>query len=123
MILEDQDAIRSWALNGITVHQDLTRGLRIESRNQVQQGGFAAAGRTNDAEKFSGANFEVDVIESDEPFPGLCAIAKADLVQTNLGKLHRGRWAWLVECNWTWLGASAAIDRNWELTRNALRAH
>ena len=57
MILEDQDAIRSWALNRITVDQDLTRGLRMQARDQVQQRRLAAAGGTNDAKKLSRANF------------------------------------------------------------------
>ena len=121
MILEDQDAIGSGPSNGIAVHQDLTRGLRIESGNQVQQRGLAAAGWTNDAEKFSRANFKIDVVESERPFPGLCAVAKADLVQTQPWETpprpHGRGWS---TCSWTWLGASAAIDRNWELTRNAL---
>jgi hypothetical protein len=123
MILKDQDAIRSRTLNRITVHQDLTRALRIESRNQMQQGRFPAAGWTNDAEKFSRANLEINMIESDEPFAGLRAITKTYLAQTNLRNLHGGSRAWLVERNWTWLGASAAVNRKWELTGEALRAH
>src|SRR5579863_1281470 len=51
--LENKNAICARSLHWISVDQNFTRGLAMQSRNQMQQGGLAAARWTDDAKKLS----------------------------------------------------------------------
>ncbi len=61
--LEDQDAIGSRPTHRRAIHQHLSRGLRTQARDQVQQRGLATSRRTDNAEKLSRLHFQADVVE------------------------------------------------------------
>src|SRR5450631_1180343 len=61
--LEDQDAIGSRPIHRRAIHQNLPRGLRLQTGDQVQQRGLATSRRTDDAEKLSRLNFKTYSVE------------------------------------------------------------
>src|SRR5579864_2067952 len=81
--LEDQDAVCPWALNGAPVQKHATRGLRLQASNQMQERRFAAARRSHDAEKLTGFDFEVDVVEREQPLVFLGLITEANFAERN----------------------------------------
>ena len=54
--LKDQDAIGPRPAHRRAIDQNLSRSLRLQTGDQVQQRGLAASGRTDDAEKLSRAS-------------------------------------------------------------------
>src|SRR5438105_11777793 len=65
VFLEDHTAVRAGAGDGPTVDGDVTRGLILEARDNVQEGGLAAAARPDDGDKFAGAYVDCHVLEGD----------------------------------------------------------
>jgi hypothetical protein len=70
---------------------------------------------------------EIDVIESQQTFSALCAIAEADLAEADLGNFCRNISREAVDRDWTQLAAGttgvrreASVDRNRELTAKFL---
>src|SRR6202045_542664 len=51
--LENQDAVRARPPDRLAVNKYLTRGLWVQSGNQMQQRGLAASGRPHHAEKLA----------------------------------------------------------------------
>src|SRR5579871_360342 len=89
MILKDENAVRARAVYGLAVNHDLPRGLRIQASDQMEKGRFSASRGTDDADKFSGSHLQIDVIQRQQSFAALRAIAQADLAQTNLRNLRK----------------------------------
>ena len=85
VILKDHDAIGSRTLHRLSIDQNLTGSLRLQAGNQVQERGLAATRWSDDAEKFSGTNFKIDVIQREESFFALSAVAEANVAQADLG--------------------------------------
>ena len=48
------------------VHENLTGGGRLKTRDHAQRGGLAAARGAEEGEKFAGAHLEVDVVDGEE---------------------------------------------------------
>src|SRR6516164_2762591 len=84
VVLEDHDAIGSGTLHRSAIDQNLTRGLRMKSGDQVQERGLATTRRSNDAEKLTRSNLEIDVIERQKALATLGSIAETDVAQANL---------------------------------------
>src|SRR5579863_662715 len=61
----------------------------MKAGDQMEQRGLAAARGADDAEKFSGSNLKVDVIQSKESFARLGAVAQGDAVESNFRDLRR----------------------------------
>ncbi len=61
--LEDQDAISPGPTHRRAIHQNLSRGLRMQTGDQVQQCGLAASRRTDDAKELSRLHFKIDFVE------------------------------------------------------------
>ena len=57
----------------------------FKTGNQMKKRGFPAAGRTNDAEKLTGRDLQVDVFERDQPAFGE-PIGQRDIAERHLGE-------------------------------------
>src|SRR6185369_14917115 len=64
---------------------------------EVQKRRFAAAGGSNDAEKLSGRNLKVDVVEREQALTALGPITQRDIVQTDLGNSGGAGAYWPIE--------------------------
>ena len=62
-ILEHHAAVHAVAGHRLAADADLARGRRQESGDHVEQRGFAAAGRADDAEKLGSVDIEADVLD------------------------------------------------------------
>ena len=94
MFLKDENAIGARTLNRAAIDQNLSRSLGVQSSHEVQQGGLAAAGWADDAQKFSGRDLEIDVVEREQAFAALRAIAERDVMQADLGNSKARRSVW-----------------------------
>src|SRR5690349_7045601 len=74
MFLENENPICAGAGYGMAVDEHLTRRLRMQAGDQMQQRGLSAARGTNDAEELTGPNLQVDVIEREQALSGLCLV-------------------------------------------------
>jgi hypothetical protein len=63
----------------------------LQARDQVQQRGFSATRRADDADEFSGTRLQINVVESEQAFSALRAVTQADIAETDLGTLRRDR--------------------------------
>ena len=64
MILEDHGAIGAGAVDGFAVESGGAGVGADHSGGDVEEGGFAAAGRADDDDEFAGGDVEGDVVES-----------------------------------------------------------
>src|SRR5271165_2848233 len=94
----------------------------MQSRDQMQQRGLAAAGGANDAQELAGFDFEVDVVERKQAFAALRAIAQADVAQPNFGDSREIRVRAMSDGNRTNLSTriggpsrESRIGGNWKL--------
>src|SRR5215831_5592614 len=59
-------------------------GLRVQAGDQMKQRGFAASGRTDDAEELTRVHLQVDVVEGKQSLASLCLVAEADVTEADL---------------------------------------
>src|SRR5260370_31908027 len=88
-LLENQDAVGARPPDRLAVNQYLTRRWCMQSGNQMQEGGLAAARGPHDAEKLARPNLEIDVIKRQKPFPALRPVTQAYFAQADLGGFGR----------------------------------
>jgi hypothetical protein len=123
MLLEDEDAVGTRTLNGLAVDQDLTGGLRLQARNQMEQCGFTAARRSNNADKLAGTYLKVNVVESQKTLSALRPIAQTDLAQADLGSFRRKRADGAADGDWTdFAGRTAGVSWQARINGNRERA-
>ena len=95
MLLEDHDAVGAGPCDWNAVDEDLSRSLRVQACNQMQQRGLAASRGTDDAEKFSRFDLQVNLVERQQAFAALRAIAERNIVQPDF-RDHRRNWPYNV---------------------------
>jgi hypothetical protein len=79
--LENQDAIRSRALDFPVVHAYLSRSLPLQPGNQVQQRGLPATRRPYHAQELSRANFQVNIFQRLQRRAAIRLVAQANVLQ------------------------------------------
>src|SRR6266852_7761479 len=65
--LKNQNAVGAGTMDWLAVDKHLARRRLMQARDQMQQCRFAAAGRPDDAQKFSRSYLEIDAIEGQKP--------------------------------------------------------
>src|SRR5215831_12114239 len=89
VFLEDENAVGTRPLDRLAVDGDFTGGLGMKSCNQVQERRLAATGGPDDADEFSRLNLKIDLVEREQSFPALRAIAERDVMQRDFRNLQR----------------------------------
>src|SRR5262245_66542777 len=65
-LLKDHTTIRPRSFDRLAVHEDLSGGWRLETGNQVQQRGFAAAARTDQRNDLPVLHRQTDIIQRND---------------------------------------------------------
>ena len=65
-------------MNGCIIHKHLAGRRAIDTRDHVQQGGFATARLADDAYKLTGANAQIDTIQGDVVYEVTVMLADVD---------------------------------------------
>jgi hypothetical protein len=102
----------------------------VQASDQVEQGGLAASGRADDADKLPGLDLQVDVVESEKPFTRLRAVAQADFAEADFGSISGCRTPRVADGDRAEFLSMAPGPRgkacvywDWKLVWDALRAH
>src|ERR1700693_4846891 len=69
--LKNQNAVRSRSVHFFTVHRNVSRGLLVQTSDQVQKSRLAATGRSNNAEELPGLNSKADVLKRNQASLGV----------------------------------------------------
>src|SRR5579862_1482255 len=63
VILEDHDAVGARALDGRAIDEHLSRGLRLQARDQMKERRLAASGWADDADELSRTYLQINVVQ------------------------------------------------------------
>src|SRR5712671_2349121 len=62
--LKNQNAVCAWTMDRLTVDQHLAGSRLVQAGDQMQQRRFAAAGRSDDTQKFPCFHLQINIVES-----------------------------------------------------------
>lgn len=92
MVLEHDAALQAGGRDAFTVEQDVAFVFGFQPDDQAQQGGFAAAAGADDADEFTRAYVEVDVLQHRQgaAFDSISFVQAANLQGAGLHVLMKG---------------------------------
>src|SRR5216684_2424924 len=70
-LLKNQNTVGAGTMDRLTVDQHLAGSWLVQAGDQMEECRFAAAGRSNDAQKFPCLHLQINVIESQQSFAAL----------------------------------------------------
>src|ERR1051326_6996082 len=83
MLLKHQHTVRPGALNRRVMHEHLSPGWLVEAGKEIEQRGFAAPRRANDADKLARPDAQVYILKS-AYLSAACLIRTGDRAQFQL---------------------------------------
>ncbi len=78
-------------MDRLAVDENLTRSRLVQAGDQMEERRFAAAGRSDDAEKFPCFHLQINIVESQQSFAALGPITQTNIAETDLGNIRQSQ--------------------------------